>query len=152
MNKYVGFNKIKKDAVIVGCHWRWDVATKARVVEYIITHGIDAKEGSMKSKYENIAELLNVNWQSIVNWVRQYRYTYKEAKKAPRGTIIYSPIIIKRGKESKAFKKIRELHVELYKLRKAVEHAPKATIDVDSLRDFLKPIQEELTETSIKSE
>jgi len=34
-------NRLKRTMVIIGCHTRWDVATKATVVEYILTNGIE---------------------------------------------------------------------------------------------------------------
>lgn len=143
---------LKKDMVIVGCHWRWDVATKARVVEYIISNGIDAQAGPQKDKYTAIAKQLNVSWQSVMNWVKQYRYTYATAQKAPRGTVVYSPLVIARGSEKKVTKTLAKLHKELAKLRKQVEHAPGATVDVDTVRNIVQSVQDDLSDSSTKSE
>lgn len=148
--KYV--NTIKRDMVIIGCHWRWDVATKSRVVEYILTNGIDAKEGSIKNKYEDIAKEFNVSCSSIHNWVKQYRYTYNTTQKTSRGTVIYSPLIVKRGEEPATLKTLGKLHKKLAKLRRSVEHAPGATVDTETIRNTVQPVQEELSEASVKSE
>jgi len=145
-------NKLKRTMVIIGCHTRWDVATKATVVEYILTNGIDAKNGSLKDKYKDIAAEYNVNFQSIHNWVKQYRYTYATAKKAPKGSVVYSPLIVKNGDENRVLKTLNKLHSKLAKLRKVVEHAPGATVDAETLRSVLQSVQEELSEASIKSE
>jgi len=86
---------LEKTMVVIGCHWRWDVATKARLVEYIIKNGIHMQEGTIKDRYEAIAEEYSVNIQSIHNWVKQYQFVYKAVKKAPKGTIIFSPLTVK---------------------------------------------------------
>ena len=152
MNNIKYASTIKRDMVIIGCHWRWDVATKSRVVEYILANGIDAREGSIKSKYEGIAKEFDVSWNSVYNWVKQYRYTYDTTKKTSRGTVIYSPLIVKRGEETVTLKALRKLHKKLAKLRRAVEHAPGATVDAETIRKTVQPVQEELSEASIKSE
>jgi len=145
-------NRLKRTMVIIGCHTRWDVATKATVVEYILTNGIDAKSGSLRDKYKDIAEEYNVRFNTIHNWVKQYRYTYAIAKKAPKGSVIYSPLIVKNGDENKVLKVLNRLHRKLAKLRRVVEHAPNATVDAETLRSTLQSVQEELSEASIKSE
>jgi len=146
------FKELEKTMVIVGCHWRYDVATKARIVAHIVKNGIHTGEGTLKDRFEGIAEEFNVNWQSVHNWVKQYQYTYKAAMTSPKGSLIFSPLTVKNGKEKVTRRKLKELHKELAKLRKAVEEAPLATESADVVRNTMKSIQEELSEASVKSE
>jgi len=144
--------KLNKTMVVIGCHWRWDIATKAELVEHIIQNGIHMQEGTIKDRFEVFAKEYDVSMQSINNWVKQYQFVYRAAKKAPKGTIIFSPLTVKNGQEKTTQKALKKLHKQLAKLRKSVEEAPLATESAETVRNTMKAIQEELSEASIKSE
>lgn len=114
----------ERTLVAVGCHTRWDVGTKARVVKQILETDYPA-DATYKERYEIIAKQYNVTYQTIHNWVKDYGDICTTAQYALDGTLILSPTVIQGETNiSNTLIGLRKIRAKVNKLLEGVETAP----------------------------
>jgi len=138
--------------VLVGCHTRWDVGTKSRVVKKILETTYPAK-ATTKEKYEAIAAEYNVTYQTIHNWVKDFGHTCTTTQFALDGTLVWSPTVIQ-GKEKIAntVLELKKIQKALNKLYENVETAPYSTRSAKEERNKRTSVQQELSDAAIKKD
>lgn len=84
---------MKTISTISGISTRYDVKSKCKVVEHLLTQEYKDKK-HLNTVIENIAESLMVNPVTVKLWIHKYQHTYKEGLKLPDGVMSYSPLVI----------------------------------------------------------
>lgn len=130
---------IKRTAVIVGCSVRWDVATKSRVVEAILSQTYQNQE-ALNTEINLMAKEFKVSPPTIKAWLNKFQFMYTKTKKCSPGTLQISPgVIAKKSDAEKLRKKTNNYKKELAKFLTTIETAPNSTESATNTRNATKP-------------
>ena len=150
-------NKIKVEVevstdrtlTIVGCHTRWDVGTKSRLVKEILGRSFPPNMTN-EERYAEYAAEYGVTWQTIHNWVKFFGHICHVSQYALDGTLLISPTVVK-GKKNIAntFLQLRKLHAQLEELRDSVEVSPYTGMSAKQAR---RNTQREAGDTAVESD
>ena len=150
-------NKIKVEVevstsrtlTLVGCHTRWDVGTKSRLVKEILERSFSAGMTNQE-KYAEYAAEYNVTWQTIHNWVKFFGHICHVSQYALDGTLLISPTVVK-GKKNIAntFLRLKKIQSQLTELKDDVEISPYTGMSAAQAR---RDTQGEAGDTAISSD
>ncbi len=125
----------KPTAIPVGCHLRWDVATKCRLVETIAKTEFKNKE-EKRLQYEDWAEYYHISVTDIKRWEKTYAYTWKNFKYTMPGTIAISATFADDKKLiDKTFKTLADLRRQIFEAVAKIEKAPYSTQSASKTRN-----------------
>jgi len=140
----------KPTVVPVGCHLRWDVATKCRLVEIIVSTDFGTKE-EKRLQMEDWAKEYHVTVEAIKAWIRKYEFTYHNFKHALPGTYIVSATLIDNKKDiQNTFKQLKEYRRKIFEVVSAVEKAPYSTQSASKTRNRQKTNTQQLLDAVTK--
>ena len=141
-----------KTLVAVGCHTRWDVGTKSRVVKQILETEFPEK-ATYKERYSEIAAEYNVNYMTIHNWVKDFSDTCTTTQYALDGTLLISPTVIQGERKIKnTFLELKKIKAQLHKLLNEVETVPYCNKSAQEVKRGKTSNQQEAADIAIKSD
>ena len=124
-----------KTAAITGLHIRYDVPTKCKLVEQVLSKSFKSKK-ALNHYINTLASKYVVNPVSIKVWISKYGQTYKQGINLPAGTMSYAFQPIKGKEISKVAAELEKLRGKALKIKHKY-HPDTATKTSKSLLDLL---------------